>query len=354
MRALRVRGVVEDVAWPSGTIYMDIDTYRRLYRTAAINVLAVDRAAEIDREALRDLPALRTVSGAELIGRIDEQMDKSTQGLLAMRVLTLLAALVAVAGIIATAVLARRREWAVLRAMGLRNGGLFGALALETGLVMVLGGICGAIAGIVSYVGPTTGFLESQGYVIGGGISGLTIFAIVAVAVVLGTLAAALPGLADGAGASGRRALLRVSRGSTGRGAGAADQLGGHEQGEGGEGELQRPLGDLVGDDDADQDAERREDADRSAPRAGGRCRSRSGGSAPTRATITIISSEVDSASTWVRPRKIVSAGTKRTPPPTPTRPPARPPATRDQDREQLVHLRISSIAIATSRAAKR
>src|ERR1044071_9071290 len=43
---------------------------------------------------------------------------------------------------------------------------------------------------------------------------------------------------------------------------------------------------------------------------------------------MTIISNEVDSASTWERPRKIVSAGTKRTPPPTPTRPPARPPAT--------------------------
>src|SRR6478672_4173758 len=41
---------------------------------------------------------------------------------------------------------------------------------------------------------------------------------------------------------------------------------------------------------------------------------------------MTIISSEVDSPSTWERPRKIVSAGTKRTPPPTPTRPPARPP----------------------------
>src|SRR5436853_1294413 len=43
-------------------------------------------------------------------------------------------------------------------------------------------------------------------------------------------------------------------------------------------------------------------------------------------ATITIISSEVDSASTWVSPMKIVSAGTKRTPPPTPTRPQVRPP----------------------------
>jgi putative ABC transport system permease protein len=192
-RQLRIRGVVEDVAWPSGTVYMDIGHYRHLYRTDAINVLAVDRGSEIDRAALRKLPALHTVSGSELLGRIDEQMDKSTQGLLAMRVLTLIAALVAVAGIVATAVLARRREWAVLRAMGLRNSGLFGALALETGLVMVLGGICGAIAGIVSYLGPTTGFLESQGYVIEGGLAGLTIGAIVCVAVVLGTLAAALP-----------------------------------------------------------------------------------------------------------------------------------------------------------------
>src|SRR3954453_23015676 len=44
-------------------------------------------------------------------------------------------------------------------------------------------------------------------------------------------------------------------------------------------------------------------------------------------ATTTIISSEVDSPSTWLRPTKTVSAGTKRTPPPTPTRPPVIPPA---------------------------
>ena len=43
---------------------------------------------------------------------------------------------------------------------------------------------------------------------------------------------------------------------------GAADQLGRHEQGEGGEGELQGALGDVVGDGDADEDAERREHAD--------------------------------------------------------------------------------------------
>ncbi len=71
-------------------------------------------------------------------------------------------------------------------------------------------------------------------------------------------------------------------------------------------------------------------------------------------ATMTIISSEVDSASTWVRPMKIVSAGTKRTPPPTPTRPPVRPPKRQIRIASEHAHERISSTAIATSSAAKR
>src|SRR5258707_13672063 len=62
--------------------------------------------------------------------------------------------------------------------------------------------------------------------------------------------ATALPGLAFyGTRASGRRA-------------GSADQLGGHEEGERREGKLQDTLGDVVGDADADQDPERGEDAD--------------------------------------------------------------------------------------------
>ena len=41
------------------------------------------------------------------------------------------------------------------------------------------------------------------------------------------------------------------------RGAGAADELGREEQGEDGKGDLQGPFGDVVGDDDTDQNAER-------------------------------------------------------------------------------------------------
>jgi len=189
----RVRGKVEDFAWPSGTIYMDIDRYRALYRTGAISVLVTGRRANVDDDALKRLAPLHTVSGAEFSERIADQMDQSTRGLVAMRVLTLLAALVAVGGIITTSVFARRREWAVLRAMGMRESGLFAALALETLLVMAIGGVCGAIGGVVSFVGPGLGFLESQGYVVDGSIPIATVAGITIAAVAIGALAAALP-----------------------------------------------------------------------------------------------------------------------------------------------------------------
>lgn len=192
-RKLRVFGEVEDFAWPSGTVYMSMARYRRLFRTEAVSALAVDRRAKLDGAALRKLAPLHAITGTEFRGRIDAQMEKSTQGLLAMRALTLIAALVAVAGIIATSVFARRREWAVLRAMGIGNAGLLAALALETLLVVSVGALCGAIGGIVSYRGPVLGFLEAQGYVIGNDLALGAVAGVTAAAIVIGVLAAALP-----------------------------------------------------------------------------------------------------------------------------------------------------------------
>ena len=192
-RRFKIVGEADDISWPSGTVYLDIARYRRLFRTDGVNAFAVKRAGLIDPKAVARLAPLKSITGRQLIGRIDGQMNKSTQGLFAMRVLTLLAALVAVSGIIATAVLSRRREWAVLRAIGMGNGGLFAALALETLLVMAIGGACGAIGGIVSFRGPGMAFLESQGYVISGDLALPIVAAVAGGAAVAGTLAAALP-----------------------------------------------------------------------------------------------------------------------------------------------------------------
>ena len=50
-RKLQILGEVEDFAWPSGTVYMDIDRYRSLYRTERVNVLAVTAAQLVDAAA---------------------------------------------------------------------------------------------------------------------------------------------------------------------------------------------------------------------------------------------------------------------------------------------------------------
>lgn len=192
-RRLSIFGEVEDFAWPSGTVYMTMRLYRHLFRTEAVSALAVDRRSKLDPSALRKLTPLHAISGTESHDRIEAQMKKSTQGLLAMRALTLLAALVAVVGITATSVFARRREWAVLRAMGISSMGLLASLALETLLVMSLGAVCGAIGGILSYRGPVLGFLQAQGYVLGGDVPLGDVLVDAVFAVSIGVLAAALP-----------------------------------------------------------------------------------------------------------------------------------------------------------------
>ena len=66
---LKIQGTVEDFAWPSGTVYMDIRRYRELYRSAAINVLAVDRRRRLDSGGLKELKPLHAETGVEFSNR---------------------------------------------------------------------------------------------------------------------------------------------------------------------------------------------------------------------------------------------------------------------------------------------
>ena len=192
-RRLRIVGEVEDMSWPSGTVYLTMARYRSLYGSPAVNLVGVNGPRRLRARGLAALAPVHAITGRELAGRVREQMDRSTRGLAAMRLLTLLAALVAVGGILATSVFARRREWAVLRAMGMRGGGLLAALALETGLVMALGAVCGTIGGILSFRGPMLAFMRDEGYVLSDALLPGTIALVVAGAVVAATLVAALP-----------------------------------------------------------------------------------------------------------------------------------------------------------------
>ncbi len=191
--SLEIVDTIDDLSWPAGSVYMDIARYRKLYRTNAINMLGVDGRSRLRTHRLADLRPLHAVSGRKVVRRVEGQMDKVSRSFLAMRYLTLLAALVAVGGILATSVFARRREWGVLRAMGMRTDGLLRALAVEVLLIMIVGAVCGIIGGIVSFRGPALAFLEGQGFQIGDELVFSTLAAIVGGAILAGTLAVVAP-----------------------------------------------------------------------------------------------------------------------------------------------------------------
>jgi putative ABC transport system permease protein len=192
-RRLRIVGEVEDLSWPSGTVYVTMERYRTLWGSPAANLVGVAGPGRLRPGRLAEMAPLHTISGRELAQRVRDQMDRSTAGLAAMRLLTLAAALVAVGGILATSIFARRREWAVLRALGMRGRGLVAALALETGLVMVLGAVAGTAGGILSFRGPMLAFMRDEGYVLSDALLPGALALAVLATVCAATLIAALP-----------------------------------------------------------------------------------------------------------------------------------------------------------------
>lgn len=163
IRGTKISSIVDDMSWPMGTVYFDLKRHRELFGRTAVNALIV-KPSKVDREALKDLRPLHTYSGAELVARIQGQMDKVRDNMLAMRWMIVLASLVALAGILATSVLARRREWGVLRAVGTGQSRLLLALAIEIAVILLIGAVIGAIGGVITYEGPILAFLDDQGF----------------------------------------------------------------------------------------------------------------------------------------------------------------------------------------------
>jgi putative ABC transport system permease protein len=191
MRSTKISAVVDDMSWPMGTVYFDTKRYRQLFGRDTINALIV-KPGKVDRSALKDLRPLHTYSGEDLVARITGQMDKVRGNMLAMRWMIVIAALVALAGILATSVLGRRREWGVLRAVGTSTTRLYLALAIEIVMILVVGALIGLAGGVVVFEGPIRAFLSDHGFTIGGEIVAAPLIVTGAVAVIVGLVAVML------------------------------------------------------------------------------------------------------------------------------------------------------------------
>lgn len=195
IKSFRVAGVVEDLGWPVGSIYVHLDSYQRHFSDRIVSQITVKPGDHIRRDELKDMSPVHTIDGAEFDRRVHTQVNMTRENILAMRLLAVIASLIAIAGIFATSVFARRREWGVLRAMGMSNVGLIRALVLEIALVLGIGLICGVAGGLAFYELPIRMFMESQGLPITGELVFWPIVGTAGIAISVGMAAVLLPAI---------------------------------------------------------------------------------------------------------------------------------------------------------------
>jgi putative ABC transport system permease protein len=199
---LRIAATSTNLAWSPGVIFLSSADYRRLWGTSAPTALGVELApdASISRVRQAIQRALGPASGLQVTtarsrqASIDKLTSEGLGQLGEISTLLLLAAILAMAAALTSAVWQRRAAMAGLRLAGARPGRLRMVLLCESALMLGAGCLTGALAGLYgqlvidAYLAHVTGFPVAR---FGASLRPLEILALV-VAVVLSI--AAVPG----------------------------------------------------------------------------------------------------------------------------------------------------------------
>jgi putative ABC transport system permease protein len=155
-RAFRVAGSYNDYSSDAGVVLMDLRTYRRLFRDASINSMAVYAANGVDLARLRtDL--VRAVAplridvetNRELRALVVEIFDRTFAITYALDVIAIAVAVLGVVSTLFALVLERRREFGLLRYLGVTVGGVRRVVLVEAAGIGLLGGVLGVGVGML-------------------------------------------------------------------------------------------------------------------------------------------------------------------------------------------------------------
>ncbi len=198
----RIAALTTNLAWSPGAIFMSTADYSRFWASSTPTTLGIQLAPgaslpATQRAIVRTLgPAsgLEVSSAQALEGRIDALTSEGLDQLGEISKLLLVAAILALAAALTSAIWQRRVSLAALRLAGVRAQRLRLILMVESALMLGAGCVTGAVAGIYGqaiidgYLAHVTGF-PVAGF--GGGLRPLEIFVFVLVAVLV---LAAIPG----------------------------------------------------------------------------------------------------------------------------------------------------------------
>ncbi len=191
---LRIAATTTNLAWSPGVIFMSTADYSRLWGTSTPTALAVEVApgagvARVRREiesALGSASGLVAVSSSERQASIDALTSEGLGQLGQISTLLLIAAILAMAAALTSAIWQRRTALAALRLSGVKPRRVRLILLVESALMLGAGCVTGALAGLYGqlvidgYLQHVTGFPVAR---LGEGARPLEIFALVIVVV---------------------------------------------------------------------------------------------------------------------------------------------------------------------------
>ena len=151
----RVAGIFRDYARTWGTLLVDLAEYRKLTGDAFANDIAIHLAPGADSRSVEESVAkvVTQVPGAELHdasfihARALRIFDRTFAATYALEAAAILIALAGVTSSFAAMAWSRRREFGVLRHLGLARGEVIRLLALEGGAAGIIGAFLGLLAG---------------------------------------------------------------------------------------------------------------------------------------------------------------------------------------------------------------
>ena len=152
----RVAGVIRDYARTWGAVLVDIGDYRRVTGDTRVNDFAIHLAKDVGaaeatealRRAFPQARGLRIEDAVEIHRRSLETFDRSFAVTYALEAIAVAIGLAGVTSSFAALAWSRRREFGVLRFLGLRRGDILRLLAFEGALTGALGAAIGLAAGI--------------------------------------------------------------------------------------------------------------------------------------------------------------------------------------------------------------
>lgn len=200
--SFRVAALSTNLGWPPGAIILSSAAYARAWRSSAPSAYEITVAAGVAPGAVRDTIArtLRSYPGLAVQTAAERErlhFALASQGLSPMteiRLLVLIAAVLAVAGALGSMIWQRRDLVAFIKCEGYRRGVLWRWLCCESALLITAGSAIGALFGLIGQLVVSNALASATGFPISLGVEGFAAVTSFALVSVVAVAIVALPG----------------------------------------------------------------------------------------------------------------------------------------------------------------